>query len=128
MIRSTSHHSQCITGQKYMQKRSICDENDVNLNFTFTWKETPKLQSSRFTSPRSMLQKPYVFHTTLQFCHVFYTYFLLSPFSLILECCTKYMQHLQRYTICFVYYNVVRNAFRICNIVYFQCILCNVLS
>ena len=85
------------------------------------------LQSSRFTSPRSTLQKPYVFCTMLQFCYVFYTTFWLSPLSLLLERCTKYMQYVQRYTICFVYCNIVRNALRTCNVVHFQCILCNVL-
>ena len=84
-------------------------------------------QSSRFTSPRSTLRKPYVCCTTLQFYYVFYTTFSLSPLSLLLERCTKYMQYVQRYTISCVYCNVVRNTFSICNIVYFQSVSCNVL-
>ena len=54
------------------------------------------IQSGRFTSPRSTLQKHYVFCTTLQFYYVFYTTFSLSPFSLILDCCTKYIENIQR--------------------------------
>ena len=42
-----------------------------------------QVQSSRFTSPRSTLQKSYVFCTTLQLCYVFHTTFSLSPLSLI---------------------------------------------
>ena len=85
------------------------------------------IQSGRFTSPRSTLHKPYVFSTTLQSCYVFYTTFQLSPFSLVLKRCTKYVQYVQCYTFSWVYCNVVRIALRVCNVVYFQCILRNVL-
>ena len=89
--------------------------------------KTCQKQSGRFTSPRSMLHETYVFCATLQFCYVFYTTFSLSLISLFLECCKKYMQNLQRYTFSCIYCNVVRNAWRVCNVAYFQCIICNVL-
>ena len=85
------------------------------------------IQSGRFTSPRSTLHKTYLFSTTLQSCYVFYTTFPLSPFSLVLKRCTKYMQYVQRYTFSWVYCNVVRITLRVYNVVYFQCILRNVL-
>ena len=74
--------------------------------------KVPPFQSGQFTSPRSTLQKSYAFCATLQCCYVFHTIFSLSPFSLFLECCIKYMPYVQQCT---------------CNVVYFQCIWRNVI-
>jgi hypothetical protein len=86
-----------------------------------------ELQSGRFTSPRSTFHKSYVFCTMLQFCCVFYTTFSLSPFFQVSERCTKYTQNVHHCTFLCVYSNIVRNTLRVCKVVYFQCIWCNIL-
>ena len=78
------------------------------------------LQSRRFTSPRSTLHKSYVFCAMLQFCYLFYTTFSLSPFSLFIECCTKYIVAISQ---CISFNKHIEN----CNIAHTVCIRCNLL-
>ena len=94
---------------------------------TSLFDESNEVQSGRFTSPRSTLQKPYVFCTTLQFCYVFYTTFSFSPFALILERCTKYIESIQRCKFSMHFLQGFNKHKKKCNVAHTACILCNVL-
>ena len=85
------------------------------------------LQSGRFTSPRSTLQKSYVFSTTLQFCNVFYTAFSLSASSLVLERRTKYTDSIQRFKVSMYFLQRCNKHKEKCNVAHIVCIWCNIL-
>ena len=101
-----------------------------NIEFDINQQSFPlpdQTQSERFTYTKSILHKSCFFCTRLQFCFVFHTTFPLSPFFLVLELCTQYIEKIQHPKLSMYFLLCYSKHKEKCNVTHSVCIWCNVL-